>query len=479
MPRKNGFAVLTILILILSVGSLLLWLNRPPHPPSVSGHRQLTHDGLVKTNLASDGSILYFTEISGDSSIISKVAVTGGDVSKFLSTFPNVQLLDISTTHSSLLAAENRMGPSSEKPFWVYPLQGGPAKRFGDLTGREAVWAPDGQHVLLAKGSGLYITTANGAPAKQLVNVEGTPYFPRFSPNGQRVRFSVGDITQNTSSIWEVNSDGSGLHALLPDWNDVSSKCCGTWTVDGRYYIFQATENAMGSSGNLFALAESTDQFESKKYEKPVRLTEGAISFSRPVPAADSKKLWTLGLNIRGAVVKYEPASDKYVPFLSGVSASDLDFSADGQWVTYVSIPEGKLWRCRIDGSQQQQVTFSPGRAALPRWSPDGKQIAYVNVQSGQPWAIFIVPAEGGESRRLVSENLTQIDVNWSNDGNKIIFGRITQHTAEGLSIVAYDLKTHELSTIPGSQGLFQSAGIARRPLHCGNLRRPHQIEFV
>ena len=455
MPRKNGFAVLTILVLILPVGSWFLWLNRPPHPPSVSGRSQITHDGLVKTNLASDGSFLYFTEISGESSIISKVAVTGGDVSKFLSTFPSVQLLDVSTTHSSLLAAENKVGPSSEKPIWMYPLQGGPAKRFGDLTGQEAVWAPDGQHVLLVKGSGLYITTANGGPAKELVNVEGTPYIPRFSPNGQRVRFSVGDISQNTSSIWEVNSDGSGLHALLPDWHDVSSKCCGAWTVDGRYYIFQATENALGSSGNLFAIAESTDPLERRRYEKPVRLTEGAISFSRPVPAADSKKLWTLGLNIRGAVVKYEPTSDKYVPFLSGISASDLDFSADRQWVTYVSIPEGTLWRCRIDGSQQQQLTFSPGRAALPRWSPDGKQIAYVNVQSGQPWAIFIVPAEGGASQRLVSEKLTQIDVNWSNDGDKIIFGRITQHTAEGLSIVAYDLKTHDLSTIPGSEGLF------------------------
>ena len=193
---------------------------------------------------------------------------------------------------------------------------------------------------------------------KSLLTWRERPTSRDFHPDGQRIRFSVGDISQNTSSIWEVNSDGSGLHALLPDWHDVSSKCCGTWTVDGRYYIFQATENALGSSGNLFALAESTDRFERKRYEKPVRLTEGAISFSRPVPAADSKKLWTLGLNIRGAVVKYEPTSDKYVPFLSGISASDLDFSADRQWVTYVSIPEGTLWRCRIDGSQQQQLTF-------------------------------------------------------------------------------------------------------------------------
>ena len=454
MPRKNGFSVLVIAIIVAAVGFLFLLLNRPPFPANVSSRRQITHDGLVKTNLASDGSVLYFTEISGENSIISSVPAAGGNVSKFLSSFPSVRLLDVSTVHSSLLAAENTAGPSSNNPFWVFPLQGGPAKRFGNLTGQEALWAPDGKHVVLVKGSSLYITSANGAPPKELVKVEGAPYFPRFSPDGKRIRFSVGDIAQGTSSIWEMNGDGTDLHALLSDWKDVSSKCCGSWTADGRYYIFQATENALGSNANLFALAEAGHS-DQKAYERPVRLTEGAVSFSRPVLAPDSQKLWALGLNIRGTVVKYDPTSGNYAPFLSGISASDLDFSADGQWVTYVSIPDGTLWRSRSDGSQKQQLTFPPGRAALPRWSPDGKQIAYINVLPGQPWAIFIVPAEGGASQRLLLEKLTQIDVNWSSDGNQIIFGRVTQHSAEGLSIVAYDLKTHELSEIPGSQGLF------------------------
>ena len=420
--------------------------------PRVVESRQITHDGLVKINLASDGSNLYFTELYGNDSIISKVAASGGNVSKFQVSLPSVRLLDVSPAHSSLLAAENTAGPFSD-PLWVYSLHGGNPERFGELSGQEAIWAPDGKHVLLVKSSSLLVSDERGGSVKELVSVDGTPYYPRYSPDGKRIRFSVGDVSQNTSTLWEVNSDGSGLHGLLADWPDVSSKCCGSWTADGRYYIFQATEKILGSSGNLFALAEvgGTDGDASK----PVKLTEGVVSFSRPVPAGDNKRIWSLGLNIRGSVVTYDPASGKFVPFLGGISATDLDFSTDGQWVAYVSVPDGALWRCKIDGSQKQQLTFSGGRSALPRWSPDGKQIAYVNVEEGKPWAIFLVPSAGGASQPLLEEKLTQIDINWSHDGRQIIFGRITQHNAEGLSIVSYDLHTHKLSTILGSEGLF------------------------
>ena len=453
MARRNVSSLLLTVTPLLTLGSWSLWSHRAPVQPAVTATRQITHDGLVKTNLASDGVNLYFTELSGENAVIAKVSATGGEISKFPLNFANGQLLDVSAKHSSLLAAE--FGSGAESAFWMYPLNGGAAKRLGELSGQEAVWAPDGQHVLLVRGSRLFVADANGTAAKEVVSVNGTPYYPRYSPDGKRIRFSVGDVAQNTSAIWEVNSDGSGLHPLLPQWHDVSSKCCGSWTADGRYYIFQATENVLGSIGDLFAVAEAAGRADQKSSERPVRLTQGAISFSRPVPAADNKKVWAMGLNIRGSVVSYDPASGKYLPFLAGVSGSDLDFSSDGKWVAYVSIPEGTLWRCKKDGSERQQLTFSGSRAALPRWSPDGKQIAYVNVQEGKPWGIFIVPAQGGEAHPLVQESQTQIDINWSHDGSKIIFGRISQHKAEGLSILSYDLKTRELSTIPGSEGVF------------------------
>jgi Tol biopolymer transport system component len=430
-------------------------MNLPPRPPSLTVGKQLTHDGLVKTNLASDGVNLYFTELSGARSVISKIPATGGEVSPFPLAFPSAQLLDVSPSHTSLLAAENTSGPSAERPVWLSPLQGGAAKRFGDITGQEAVWSPDGQHVLIIKGSSLLLAPADGGAAKELVSVPGTPYYPRYSPDGQRIRFSVGDLASNSSSIWEVRSDGSDLHRLFPDWQGIATECCGSWTANGRYYVFQATKTELGSTATLWGLAEATSGFARKRYSQPVELTQGAISFGRPAPAADNEKIWTIGLLLRGSVVKYDAKSAQFAPFLSGISATDLDFSPDGHWVAYISVPDGALWRSRIDGQEPLQLTFAPRRAALPRWSHDGKQIAYINVLTGRPWSIAIVPASGGASQPLLAEDNSEVDINWSLADDKIIFGRITQRKAAGLSIESYDLKTRSFSSIPGSEGLF------------------------
>jgi len=455
--QKNLPVLLASLMPFLGVASWLIAADRADSNlhPRISGSKQLTFDGLGKTTLGTDGTSLYFTELAGDNFIIAKVPAAGGDVSKVDVNLANAELLDVSAKHSSLLAADFSSASASGYPFWVYSLTDRAAQRFGSLTGHEAVWSPDGQHLLLVKGSTLYVTEPNGAPEKELATVKGTPYDPKYSPDGKRIRFSVGDTLSNTSAIWEVNSDGTGLHEWLADWRAVTSKCCGNWSNDGRYYFFQASGNSSANGGDLYAFSEPSGKVDKKHIDLPVKLTEGSISFSRPVFAADSKTMWTLGLNTRVAVVSYDPSSGKYLPYLAGISATDLDFSADGQWVAFVSVPEGTLWRCKVDGSERRQLTFSGSRAALPRWSPDRKQVAYVNVEPGKPWAIQIVSADGGTSRALFPEAVTQIDINWTRDGGKIIFGRITQHNAEGLTILSYDLKTHEVTTVPGSEGLF------------------------
>src|SRR5499425_45310 len=98
------------------------------------------------------------------------------------------------------------------------------------------------------------------------------------------------------------------------------------------------------------------------------------------------------------------PSPSNLCPFFLASSAGELDYSRDGQWVTYISYPDGTLWRSRADGSDRIQLTYAPVFAGLPRWSPDGTQIAFIATQTGRPWKIFLMPAQGGTPQELLSE---------------------------------------------------------------------------
>jgi Tol biopolymer transport system component len=184
----------------------------------------------------------------------------------------------------------------------------------------------------------------------------------------------------------------------------------------------------------------------------PVQLTTGPLSFDQALPGNDGHQIFVSGLQPRSELVRYDSRSQQFLPFLSGISVEQVDFSPDGQWAAYVTLPEFTLWRCRVDGSERLQLTSAPLYAILPRWSPDGKQIAFSAAQYGKPWKIFLVSAQGGAIQGLLSENRREMDPTWSPDGKQIVFG---QDFTAAQDIQVLNLQTHQLSVVPGSQGKF------------------------
>jgi Tol biopolymer transport system component len=174
------------------------------------------------------------------------------------------------------------------------------------------------------------------------------------------------------------------------------------------------------------------------------------MSFGPPVLALDGTRPFAEGLLRRGELVRYDSRSQRFMPFLAGISAGELDFSRDGKWVAYVKYPERALWRRRIDGTERQQLTDAPVAAFLPRWSPDGTQIAYVDLQSGQPWKMFLISAQGGTPKELVGGKDAVADPTWSPDGKRICFGRSPYSAASTKKIDVIDLISKQISTILG-----------------------------
>jgi Tol biopolymer transport system component len=226
-------------------------------------------------------------------------------------------------------------------------------------------------------------------------------------------------------------------------------ECCASWTPDEKYLVFTTLREG---SGNIWAVRQKKPFW--RKASRPFQLTAGPLQFLLPISSSDGKKLFVIGQQPRAELVRYSAKSNEFVPYLGGMSAGDLEYSRDGQWVTYVTYPDGALVRSRSDGSEKLQLTRPPMRAALAHWSPDGKHIAFTAAVEGKPWNIFMVSRDGGAPVRLGSENELELDPTWSPDGKFLAYGHSLR---EGLNlfIEVLDMETRKNSKLPNSEGFF------------------------
>ena len=178
------------------------------------------------------------------------------------------------------------------------------------------------------------------------------------------------------------------------------------------------------------------------------------MNVGEPVPSRDGKKLFVQGWRPRGELIRYDANSKHFAPYLSGISAMGLDFSRDGEWVAYNDASDGTMWRSKTDGTQKLQLVFAPMSAYLPRWSPDGKQLAFFGHPPGEPWQIYVVPAQGGTPELVYSNGTNLADPTWSPDGKSLAFGGNSLNN-QGSAVYVLDLKTRTASKLPGSDGLY------------------------
>jgi len=291
------------------------------------------------------------------------------------------------------------MTSSMASPLWLVPLPAGSPRRLGDLTAFGAHWSPDGKRLAFSQDQNVFLANGDGTDAHKLVTVQGTPFHLRFSLDGRLVRFSVLDRNSATSSMWEIGVDAQGVKQLVTGWHQDPGECCGSWTPDGRYFLFSGWR--AGRDG-IWALGESGGW--NRANSQPVEVTTGPLNYYEPLPDRDGSKVFVVGEQPRAELQRYDTHSEQFVPYLSGISAGQLAFSRDGQWVAYVSFPDWTLWRSRIDGSERTQFTYPPMITTMPNWSPDGKKIAFQGSSPAQPLLrIFVIPAEGETAQPLLA----------------------------------------------------------------------------
>jgi serine/threonine protein kinase/Tol biopolymer transport system component len=427
---------------------ILYWAVASIEPLRLGGSAQITNDGRGKALAGTDGARLYLQYASfaaGASSAMGQVASSGGEVAPIAAPSLSMQILSLSPDGTSLLMSD-QPGTAFDGPLWALPLVGGMARRLADANGRAGAWSPDGRQLMFSRGNQLFLAKSDGTEARPIATLAGSPSHLRWSPDGKAVRLTLRDEKTSATELWEVAVDGKTTRPLLQGWHKPPAECCGEWTSGGKHFVF-------ASQGSIWELRERSGWY-GQRGDLPVQLTSGPLALFSPLPSKDGKKLFVVGRRPRGELVKRDSGEGRFLPFLSGISAEHVSFSNDGQWVAYVTFPEGTLWRSKVDGSQRLQLSYPPLYASLPRWSPDGKQIVFFSVTSGSASRIYLVSTEGGSPQELLpNDEHPEADPYWSPDGNSIVFGSPYQTAATGIRIL--DLKTHEITTLPDSKDLF------------------------
>jgi Tol biopolymer transport system component/predicted Ser/Thr protein kinase len=429
-------------------------------PPQVTGTRQLTHDNNrtlsaspfnTTFKLLTDGTRIYFQENQNEQLALGQVAIEGGDSVPVAVPSWFDGLHDMAPNRPELLVA----GPPISvyhRGLWNLPVPGGQPRRLGNMLAFDATWSPDGATLYYSSYGSIFAADADGNHPRKLVTVAGNPFWIRLSPDRRFLRFSITDNGLNTSSLWEVRADGTYLRRLLPGFTRQPSDCCGSWTADGKYYVFQATRDDVTA---LWAMREAGDWWH-RVIRAPVQLTPGLIAAARPLPSKDGKEVFFIGTVLRGELTRYDPKTKSMQPFLPGVSGQFLTFTRDGQHLAWVSYPEDILWYARSDGTEPRQLTFAPMQAALPRFSPDGTQIVFCGRNPGSHYQIDVVPVDGGQPEPLTSGDSDAWEPTWSPAGDALAYGPSWADATTGkTSLHIVNLRSRQTTEVPDSRGLY------------------------
>ena len=211
---------------------------------------------------------------------------------------------------------------------------------------------------------------------RQLTSAPGWKSEPAISPDGQDIAYVSNE--SGNADIWVVDAHGGPALQLT---DSPKADHHPAWFPDGSAIVFQSDGEGELGLWKVSRLGGRPIPLLSGAIEPSISPAGTHMAFARPNPDGD----------LRIAVAKLDALPE----------SQTLTTGQDGEWDHH-----------------------------SPSWSPDGKWIAYSDLKD-----LWVISAEGGDSRRLTEDAAGDLEPQWSRDGRSVLFTSYRENTVAIWSI--------------------------------------------
>ena len=237
----------------------------------------------------------------------------------------------------------------------------------GDFSGRIAYIEEIGAGK--EKVSRLKVMDADGENAKTITEVTGSIFSPTWSPDGNRIAYSV-QRDKSYPVIYVQSVSGGGATPLTPF---PGSNLSPSFSPDGSKILFSSS---FEGSADIYEMSASGGQ--------PRRLINWPSSEVQPSYAPDGKSFVFVsdktGFN-KPQIYRYEFGSGRTTKVSSSGYATSPQFSNDGSQIAFLS---GRSAAIMNSGGAVTTNLGNTGIDEAPSFSPSGRNVIYASKQGGK-----------------------------------------------------------------------------------------------
>jgi tricorn protease len=305
------------------------------------------------------------------------------------------------------------------------------AKTFKDLTDFDGMdswpmWGQDGFVYFVSDRDGKGLTNIwrvpeNGGQAEKVTQFSsGDVRFPGISGDRKTIVF------EHDFGIWKLDLASKEVKPIsleiaaetqedMVEFRDFAS------TADTYDVLPTGRRIAVSVHGEIFTIP-TEDGGELRQ------ITDG--------PAKEQDVLFSPDGKLLAYVSDATGREEIYVVSADGAGAAtkvtDLDtlkssmiWSPDSKSLAFTT-SNGKLYNITAEGKDLKELASSKyGEINRPAWSPDGSLIAYSRADATRSRDIYLIPAKGGEEKKVTFDSFNESNPHFSADSKKLYFVRM------------------------------------------------------